>query len=134
MVGPTAVGKTDLSIALAKTLNGEIISADSRQIYRFMDIGTAKPTDEQLAAVPHHFIDICTPAERYSAGRFSEEARATIVDILSRGKVPLVVGGSGLYIRALVDGLAEPQVADETVKQALKSRVAQSGISRSLKR
>ncbi len=128
IVGPTAVGKTDLSIALAQALNGEIVSADSRQIYRFMDIGTAKPTGEQLAAVPHHFIDICTPEERYSAGRFSEEARATIVDILSRGKVPLVVGGSGLYIRALVDGLAEPPVGDETVKRTLKSRAAQDGI------
>lgn len=128
LVGPTAVGKTDISIELARELNGEIISADSRQIYRFMNVGTAKPTAEQLAAVPHHFIDILNPDERYSAGRFAEEARAKIRELLARHKQPIVVGGSGLYIRALLDGLAEPKVADEAVKQSLKKRVEEEGL------
>lgn len=129
IVGPTGIGKTALSIKLAERLKGEIVSADSRQIYEFMTIGTAKPTKEELAAVPHHFIDIKTPDEYYSAGQFGSEARVCIVEIQKRGMQPMVVGGSGLYIRALIDGLFEPKIADERVKTNLKKEAAENGIS-----
>ena len=106
IAGPTASGKTAVGIELAQRLNGEIISADARQIYRFMDIGTAKPTTEERAAAHHHLIDFVNPNEDYSAGQFAEDASAVIGDILRRGKMPLVVGGAGLYIRALFDGFS----------------------------
>lgn len=106
IAGPTATGKTAVGIELAQRLNGEIISADARQIYRFMDIGTAKPTAEERAAVSHHLIDFVNPDQNYSAGQFAEDASAVIGDILRRGKVPIVVGGAGLYIRALFDGFS----------------------------
>ena len=106
IAGPTASGKTAVGIELAQRLNGEIISADARQIYRFMDIGTAKPTAEERAAAHHHLIDFVNPDEDYSAGQFAEDASAVIGDILRRGKVPIVVGGAGLYIRALFDGFS----------------------------
>ena len=106
IAGPTASGKTAVSIELAQRLNGEIISADARQIYRFMDIGTAKPTAEERATVRHHLIDFVNPDEDYSAGQFAEDASAVIGDIIRRDKVPIVVGGAGLYIRALFDGFS----------------------------
>lgn len=106
IVGPTASGKTAVGIELAQRLNGEIVSADARQIYRFMDIGTAKPTAEERVAARHHLIDFVNPDKDYSAGQFAEDASAVIGDILSRGKVPIVVGGAGLYIRALFDGFS----------------------------
>ena len=106
IAGPTASGKTAVGIELAQRLNGEIISADARQIYRFMDIGTAKPTAEERVAARHHLIDFVNPDEDYSAGQFAEDASAVIGDILHRGKVPVVVGGAGLYIRALFDGFS----------------------------
>lgn len=106
IAGPTATGKTAVGIELAQRLNGEIISADARQIYRFMDIGTAKPIAEERAAAPHHLIDFVNPDQNYSAGQFAEDASAVIGDILRRGKVPIVVGGAGLYIRALFDGFS----------------------------
>lgn len=129
IVGPTGIGKTALSIELAKRMDGEIVSADSRQVYKFMTIGTAKPTREELAAVPHHFIDIKTPDEYYSAGQFGREARVCIAGIRKRGKQPIVAGGSGLYIRALVDGLFEPKIADEIVKTNLKKEASENGIA-----
>ena len=106
ITGPTASGKTAVGIELAQRLNGEIVSADARQIYRFMDIGTAKPTAEERAAARHHLIDFVNPDKDYSAGQFAEDASVVIQDILSRGKVPIVVGGAGLYIRALFDGFS----------------------------
>jgi len=106
IAGPTASGKTAVGIELAQRLNGEIISADARQIYRFMDIGTAKPTAEERVAARHHLIDFVNPDKGYSAGQFAEDASAVIGDILRRGKVPIVVGGAGLYIRALFDGFS----------------------------
>ncbi|MCY3679814.1 MAG: tRNA (adenosine(37)-N6)-dimethylallyltransferase MiaA [Gemmatimonadetes bacterium] len=106
IAGPTASGKTTVGIELAQRIDGEIISADARQIYRFMDIGTAKPTTEERAAARHHLIDFVNPDEDYSAGQFAEDASAVIGDILRRGKVPIVVGGAGLYIRALFDGFS----------------------------
>lgn len=129
LVGPTGVGKTAVSLELAKRIDGEIVSADSRQIYRYMNIGTAKPTRDQLQTAPHHFIDIRDPDEYYSAGEFSHEARQCITDILARGKQPMVVGGSGLYIRALVDGLFSPRISDESVKAALKQRAREQGVA-----
>lgn len=134
IVGPTAVGKTETAIELARKLDGEIISADSRQIYRYMDIGTAKPTPEQRRQVPHHFIDIKNPDEYYSAGEFSREARQKIHDLLNRGIQPIVVGGSGLYIRALVDGIFEPKVADPEVKERLTREARKKGIQHLHKR
>lgn len=130
IAGPTAIGKTEVSIELAKRIDAEIISADSRQVYRFMNIGTAKPTREQLAAVPHHFIDHKFPNEYYSAGEFGTEARDRIDDIHVRGKHAIVVGGSGLYIRGLVDGFFEPKVADEQIKARLKKEADGKGISK----
>ena len=104
ITGPTATGKTRLGIMLARELGGEIVSADSMQIYRGMDIGTAKPTSEELAAAPHHLIDVAEPSENWSVSRWTEAADAACVDILSRGKRPIVVGGTGLYIDSLVQG------------------------------
>ncbi len=106
IAGPTASGKTAVGIELAQRIDGEIVSADARQIYRFMDIGTAKPTAEERAAARHHLIDFVNPDEDYSAGQFAEDAAVVIGDILRRGKVPIVVGGAGLYIRALFDGFS----------------------------
>ena len=106
ITGPTASGKTAVGIELAQRLNGEIVSADARQIYRLMDIGTAKPTAEERAAARHHLIDFVNPDKDYSAGQFAEDASVVIQDILSRGKVPIVAGGAGLYIRALFDGFS----------------------------
>jgi len=128
LVGPTAVGKTGVALDLAKHLDCEIISADSRQVYKFMTIGTAKPTEEERAAVPHHFIDIKYPDEYYSAGQFGEEARRCIAGIFVRGKHPVVVGGSGLYVRALVDGFFGEQIADSSVKESLRCDLQKHGL------
>ena len=105
VVGPTASGKSMLAMELAARFNGEIVSADSMQVYRFMDIGTAKPTQEQRQRVPHHLIDIADPDEEFNAARYSEEASRAIHDIHERGKNVFVVGGTGLYVRALTKGL-----------------------------
>ena len=130
IVGPTAVGKTKLSLALAKLLkNVEIISADSRQVYKLMNIGTAKPTPDELSAVPHHFIDIKYPDEYYSAGKFGHEARQKINQLFGEEKTPMVVGGSGLYLRALVDGLFEKQIFDQKIKARLKAEMNRQGIA-----
>ena len=101
--GPTASGKTALSVALAKQLHTEIISADSMQIYRGMDIGTAKPTAEERQGVPHHLLDICAPGEPFSVARYVELADAAAQDVLSRGMIPIVAGGTGLYMDALIE-------------------------------
>ena len=130
IVGPTAVGKTKLSLALAKLLkNVEIISADSRQVYKLMNIGTAKPTRDELSAIPHHFIDIKYPDEYYSAGKFGHEARQKINQLFGEEKTPMVVGGSGLYLRALVDGLFEKQIFDQKIKARLKAEMNRQGIA-----
>lgn len=102
VAGPTASGKTALGVALAKLLGGEVVSADSMQIYRGMDIGTAKPTPQEQQGVPHHMIDVADPAESFSAARYAAMASACVDDILARGRVPIVVGGTGLYIDALL--------------------------------
>ncbi len=105
LTGPTAVGKTDLAIYLARNLGGEIISADSMQVYKKMDIGTAKPTPTERKKVPHHLIDFFDPRESYSAGDFQRDARRCIEDVLKRKHLPQVVGGTGLYIQSLLTGL-----------------------------
>ena len=128
VVGPTGIGKTDLSLEIAERLDAEIISADSRQVYKLMDIGTAKPSAEQLRRVPHHFIDIRFPDEYYSAGEFGQDARRCVQELAARGKAVLVVGGSGFYIRALVDGLFGPKIADAEVKAHLRERLQREGL------
>ena len=102
--GPTATGKTRLGIELALALGGEIVSADSMQIYRRMTIGTAKPTPEEMQDIPHHMIDVAEPEENWSVARYVEAAAACVEDILARGKLPVIVGGTGLYIDSLLSG------------------------------
>jgi len=122
IAGPTAVGKTDASILLAQELGAEIVSADSMQIYRGMDIGTAKPTKQQRSLVYHHLIDIVEPDQPYSVGDYLRDARAAIDGILSSGGIPLVVGGTGLYIRALTRGLFHGPPADLELREQLLQR------------
>ena len=104
IVGPTASGKTRMAVELAKAHNGEVVSADSMQIYRRMDIGTAKPTAEEMDGVPHHMIDVADPEEDFSVARYVELASACVDDILARGKLPIVAGGTGLYVDSLLSG------------------------------
>ena len=104
IVGPTASGKTRLAVELARRFNGEVVSCDSMQIYRTMDIGTAKPTAEEMHGIPHHMLDVADPEENYSAARYVEQASACVDDILARGKLPIVAGGTGLYRDALLAG------------------------------
>lgn len=128
IIGPTAVGKTELAINIALRINGEIVSVDSRQIYRKMDIGTAKPTHEQLRHTPHHVIDCVNPDEYFSVADYQRLADEAIKDILNRGKVPMLVGGSGMYFRAIVDGLFEGPEADKTFRNKLKQEAEENGI------
>jgi len=121
LMGPTASGKTALSLALARHMPVEIISVDSALVYRGMDIGTAKPDAGMLAAVPHHLIDILDPAEAYSAARFVADARRLIGEIRARGRVPLLVGGTMLYFRALTEGLSALPSADVSVRVRLEA-------------
>ena len=102
--GPTASGKTALAVELAKAHNGEVVSSDSMQIYRRMDIGTAKPTVEEMQGIPHHMIDIIEPREDFSVARYVDMAAKCVDDILARGKLPIVAGGTGLYIDSLLSG------------------------------
>ncbi len=120
--GPTASGKTAWAIRLAERFPLEIISADSRQIYRRMDIGTAKATPEERAAVKHHMLDLIEPDQTYSVAEFVNEARAVAAAIHARGKLPCVVGGTGLYIRSLLGGLADLPSADESLRESLRQR------------
>jgi tRNA dimethylallyltransferase len=122
IAGPTAVGKTDASILLAQESGAEVVSADSMQIYRGMDIGTAKPTLEQRRLVYHHLIDIAEPNQPYSVGDYLRDARAAIDGILTSGGVPVVVGGTGLYIRALMRGLFHGPPADLELRERLLQR------------
>jgi tRNA dimethylallyltransferase len=130
LVGPTGIGKTKVSVLIAKTLPVEIVSADSRQIYRLLDIGTAKPSREVLKSIPHHFINFLRPDEYFSAGMYSQIARRVVSQIIKRDKVPLVVGGSGLYIKALIDGLHDLDVRDEKIRHSLRQRMMKEGIDK----
>jgi tRNA dimethylallyltransferase len=127
IAGPTAVGKTDASILLAQEWGAEIVSADSMQVYRSMDIGTAKPTKAQRALVYHHMIDVVDPAQLYSVGDYYRDARTAIAAILSTGSVPIVVGGTGLYIRALMRGLFHGPPADIELRDRLLQQEIQGG-------
>ena len=102
IAGPTASGKTEFAVNLAQTINGEVISADSMQIYRYMDIGTAKPSKEEMMGIVHHMIDIVDPDEDYSVALYKNMAENCIEDIISRGKIPIIAGGTGLYINSLI--------------------------------
>ncbi len=124
LTGPTGVGKTRVAAAIAERAAIEIVSADSRQLYKYLNIGTAKPTPEERAAVPYHGLDLVTPAERYSAGRFAREARAWIADIAARGRMPLVVGGTGFYLRALFEGLFSEPSLDAPRRARLRAALA----------
>ena len=130
VAGPTASGKSSLGIALAQQFQGEIVSADSRQVYRGLDLGSAKVTPEERALVPHHLLDVVEPAEMYTVARFQQEATRAIEDILARGRQPFLVGGSPHYIQAVVDRLDIPPVAPQPELRArLEARPAfQRGI------
>lgn len=129
LVGPTAVGKTELAIQLAERLDGEIVSADSRLFYRGMDIGTAKPTPEEQARVPHHLIDVAEPDETWSLAVFQQKATEIIADIYGRGKLPFLVGGTGQYARAVTEGWTPPAVEpDPRLRGILESRAEEKGI------
>ncbi|MBK9927351.1 MAG: tRNA (adenosine(37)-N6)-dimethylallyltransferase MiaA [Anaerolineales bacterium] len=129
IVGPTAVGKTEISIQLAERLKGEIVSADSRLFYRGMDIGTAKPTTEEQARVPHHLIDIANPDEILSLAVFQQKAHEIIEGIHTQNKLPFLVGGTGQYVRAVTQGWTPPEVEpDETLRNELERQKEENGI------
>ena len=128
IMGPTASGKTGLALELARHFPCEIISVDSALVYRGMDIGTAKPSTEELAAVPHHLIDVIDPAESYSAARFREDALRLMGEITGRGKLPLLVGGTMLYYRALEQGLSDLPEADVRLRKALEEQMETQGL------
>jgi tRNA dimethylallyltransferase len=121
LVGPTAVGKTAVAVRLGALIPIEVVSADSRQVYRGLDIGTGKPSAEERAAVPHHLLDVVDPGERYHAARFRIDARAAIAAIHARGRLPVVVGGTGLYVRALLKGLTPAPPADPALRAELEA-------------
>ncbi|MCP4654744.1 MAG: tRNA (adenosine(37)-N6)-dimethylallyltransferase MiaA [bacterium] len=128
VLGPTATGKSTFGMRLAEELDGEIINADALQVYRGLDIGTAKPSAAMRRAVPHHLIDILDPHERFSAGEFARRARAAIAEIGGRGKRAILVGGSGLYLRALVEGMSPIPPGDPSVRAALAERLDHEGL------
>ncbi len=130
LVGPTAIGKTVLSLSLAQEFNCEIVSVDSMQVYRFMDIGTAKATREERGLVRHHLIDIVDPDESYDAARFALDAKTAIADIISRGKVPLLTGGTGLYLKALFEGFFSAVPANTTLRIELQERLELEGANK----
>ena len=128
IVGPTCSGKTSLSIKLAKELNGEIIACDSRNIYKYMDIGTAKPTDEEMEGIKHYMLDVAKPDEIYSVAQYKKDAKKAIDSIFEIDKVPIVCGGTGLYTRALLEGLEIPEVSpNQEFRDSLNKLADQEG-------
>ena len=127
ITGPTATGKTALGAALALEIGGEVVSADSMQIYKYMDIGTAKPLADEMMGAPHHMLDFVDPRENYSAARYVEDASQVCDSILTRGKIPVIVGGTGLYIESLISGREFAENGDEGVRQALARRYDAEG-------
>lgn len=128
IAGPTASGKTAISVEVAKKIDGEIIVADSMQVYRELNIGTAKPAKAEMAGIPHHLIDIIDPDEIFSAGAFASEASKVIEAANVRGHVPIISGGTGLYIKALIHGLAQGLPSDTAIKEGIKSRLVNDGL------
>ncbi len=124
LVGPTAVGKTEISLRIAREFNCEIVSVDSMQDYRMMDIGTAKPSLNERGGIPHHLLDVVFPDEDYDAGRFAREAQAACEEIRRRGAIPLLTGGTGLYLRAWRDGLLPTLAIDPAIRQELRHQLA----------
>jgi tRNA dimethylallyltransferase len=129
IVGPTGVGKTAVAVRLGSVLPLEAVNADSRQVYRGMDIGTGKPTAEERALLPHHLVDVVDPDDRYHVARFRAEALAAIGGIRTRGRLPAVVGGTGLYVRALLKGLRPAPPAVPALRQALERRAETEGVA-----
>jgi tRNA dimethylallyltransferase len=131
IIGPTGTGKSRLAFHLAQDFNAEIVNADSRQVYRYLDIGTAKPTPEELSVVPHHLIDIISPNEDFSLAQYQQLAFKAIESIQQRGRLPLLVGGSGLYVWAVLEGWQIPKVPpDVDFRQRLEKQAAEFGIDR----
>lgn len=129
--GPTASGKTALSIELAKMINGEIISADSMQIYKYMNIGSAKPTVEEMEGIKHYMLDFVEPDIRYSVADYKKEAEKCIEEILEKGKIPIVVGGTGLYVNSLIYGIEYHEIKlDEEYRKVLEKQVEQEGLEK----
>lgn len=129
--GPTASGKTSLSIELAKRINGEIISADSMQIYKDMNIGTAKPTIEEMQGIKHYLLDFVSPNKRYSVADYAKDAKKAIEEILRKGKTPIVVGGTGLYIDSLIYGIEYQEIEfDKTYRDELEKKVEEEGLNK----
>ncbi len=130
IVGPTASGKTSLGIQLAREFDGEIISADSRQIYRGLDIGTAKPTKAERKLIPHHLIDIKNPNQPYTVAQYKKACIKAVRDVIARKKLPIIVGGTGLYVKAVVDNLTIPKVkADPLLRKELEKELQNRGLS-----
>ncbi len=127
ILGPTASGKSALAVTLAQRFDGEIVSCDSVAVYRHFEIGTAKPSQQQRALVPHHLLDVAEPGEPFTAGEYSRRARAVIQEITKRGKLPIIVGGTGLYLRALLEGLFPGPERSEELRERLRARVEQRG-------
>lgn len=127
LYGPTAAGKTGLAIELSERLGADIVSVDSALIYRGMDIGTAKPNAQELARAPHRLINICDPAERYSAAQFATDAKREIEAIFAKGRIPLLVGGTMMYFKTLLEGMSQLPEADEAVRQEIVERLDQQG-------
>ena len=127
LMGPTASGKSNIALEIARQLSVEIISVDSAQVYRHMDIGTAKPSAETMASIPHHLINLIEPYERYSAAQFREDALIVMKEITGRGKIPLLVGGTMLYFRALLEGMSELPPADSGVRMAIEKKAKDIG-------
>ena len=129
--GPTASGKSGLAVELAKKINGEIISADSMQIYKDMDIGTAKVTEKEKQGIPHYMIDIASPEERYSVSTYKKEAENKVEEILKKGKIPIIVGGTGLYIESLIYGIEfQEEEIDEEYRQRLNEFAEKEGLEK----
>ncbi|MBP64591.1 MAG: tRNA (adenosine(37)-N6)-dimethylallyltransferase MiaA [Chloroflexi bacterium] len=129
VVGPTATGKTSLGIDLALQLDGEVVNADSRLFYYGMDVATAKPTQNEIKGIPHHLIDFLSPSEQYNLAEYLKKARLVITEILDRGKVPILVGGSGQYVWAIIEGWKVPEIQpDPSLRSHLELKLAQNGI------
>jgi tRNA dimethylallyltransferase len=129
IVGPTGIGKTRMALHLASIFQGEIVSADSRQVYRYMDIGTAKPTPQELKSVPHHLIDIVNPDDDFTLATYQELANQAIADIHRRGKLPFLVGGTGLYVKAVLEGWQIPRVSpDKNFRYNIAERVNENSV------
>ena len=130
LAGPTAVGKTQLALEIAHRLGTEIINCDSMQVYRYMEIGTAKPTPEERALVPHHLLDVADPDEPFDAARYAELARPVIESLQNRGKMPLVVGGTGLYMKVLTRGICPAAPRDPAIREQLRRELEEHGLER----